>query len=287
MILAVIGVAWLIIRFSDVVSELAARRLTQRRRASKLAVLGLFHRLFKIVVALLGGVVIVYASGKDVTALLAGLGLGGIAIAFAAQKTLENLFGGVSLISDEQVRVGDFCRFGDKLGTVHDVGLRSTRVRTLDRTILSIPNGQLSQMSLENFTLRDKFLFNHQIGLRYETTPGQLRQVLSETRELLRAHTRIEQESARIRLIGFGASAFTLEVFAYVSASDAPDFLQTQEALLLDILDIIVACGSGLAFPSQTMYVTRDKASDPTLVEEAAARMEQRREQSSKAAPQA
>jgi MscS family membrane protein len=182
----------------------------------------------------------------------------------------------VALISDEPIRVGDFCQFADKLGTVEDIGLRSTRVRTLDRTILSIPNGQLSLMTLENFTLRDKFLFRHKIGLRYETTPEQMRCVLTQIRELLRSHPKVDQGDARARLIGFADSSFTVEVFAHIVGEAFRNFLETQEELLLLILDIIVAAGSAVAYPSRTLYVARDKPQDPALVEQAATRVQQR-----------
>ena len=258
--IAIFGTTWLVIRFSDIAKELAVLRLTKRQLESKRAVLALSHRAFKIGVALAGAVAMIYARGRDVTAILAGVGLGGIAVAFAAQRTLENLFGGVAIISDEPIRVGDFCRFADKLGTVEDIGLRSTRVRTLDRTLLSIPNGQLSVMTLENFTLRDRFLFNHKIGLRYETTPCQLRCILADFRELFRTHPAVDPEELRIRLVQFGDSAFVIEVFAYLMGSDYLVFLETQEELLLAIMDIIVAGSSGLAYPSQTLYITRDRA---------------------------
>jgi len=178
----------------------------------------------------------------------------------------------VSVISDEPIRVGDVCRFVDKVGTVEDIGLRSTRVRTLDRTILSIPNGQLSLMTLENLTLRDKFLFNQNIGLRYETTPDQMRSVLSGIRDVVLTHPQVDIEGARVRLVKFADSAFTIEIFTYFFVNDFNAFLETQEELLMNILDIIVASGSGLAYPSQTIYVTRDKAHDPALVDQAAVR---------------
>jgi MscS family membrane protein len=257
--IAIFGTAWLVIRISDIVMELTRLRLTRGQLESKRAVLALSHRAFKIAVALAAAVAMVYASGRDVTAILAGVGLGGIAVAFAAQKTLENLFGGVAIISDEPIRVGDFCRFADKLGTVEDIGLRSTRVRTLDCTLLSIPNGQLSVMTLENFTLRDRFLFNHKIALRYETTPAQLRQILADLRDLFRTHPSTDPEVARIRLVQFGDSAFLIEVFVYLLGSDYLVFLETQEELLLSIMDIIVAGGSGFAYPSHTLYLAQDK----------------------------
>ena len=93
------------------------------------------------------------------TAVVAGIGVGGIAVALAAQKTLENLIGGITIVSDQPIRVGDFCRVGEYQGTVQAVGLRSTRIRTLGRTVVSIPNGQLAVMNIENFSLRDKIWF--------------------------------------------------------------------------------------------------------------------------------
>jgi len=273
--MAVIGFTWLVVRISDIAAERGAASLARRQASSKLAVMTLLHRLFKIGAATVGAVATVYVVGGDVTALVAGVGLGGIVIALAAQKTLENLFGGVALITDEPIRVGDFCRFVDKVGTVVDIGLRSTSVRTLDRTILSIPNGQLSLMTLENITLRDKFLFQQNIGVRYETTPAQMHSILTGVRELVATHPKVEPADARVRLIRFADSAFTIEVFAYLLVNDHSIFLEIQEGLLMSILDIIVAAGSGLAFPSQTLYMTRDTPLDPALVDQAAVRARQ------------
>jgi MscS family membrane protein len=269
--MAVFGLAWLVSRASNIVADRATQILNRRQLTGKVATLILLHRLFKVAVSILAAVVLVWASGGDVSTIMAGVGLGGIAIAFAAQKTLENLFGGVAIISDEPIRVGDFCRFADKLGSVEDIGLRSTRIRTLDRTILSIPNGQLSNMILENFTLRDRFLFNHRLGLRYETPPGQLRSILAEIRELLGAHPTVDPRDARVRLIQFGDSAFIIEVFVYLRGSDYLLFLETQEELLLAIMNVIVAGGSGFAYPSQTLYM-RDNKDNPGAIEEAETR---------------
>jgi MscS family membrane protein len=201
---------------------------------------------------------VVRSFGIDVTAALAGLGVGGIAIAFAAQKTIENLFGTVTVIVDEPIRVGDYCRAGNISGTVEDIGLRSTRIRALDRTLVTIPNGQLAAMSIENFAHRDKFLFRHDIRLRYETTPDQLRHILAEIRKIMSEHPKVESASIRIRFIRFGDSSLDLEVFLYVFALDLEVFLEVQEDLLLRIMDIIEASGTWVALPSQTTYVRQD-----------------------------
>jgi MscS family membrane protein len=210
--------------------------------------------------------------GFNLTTVLAGLGIGGIAIAFAAQKTLENLFGGISVLADEVIRVGDYCRFGTSTGTVEDISLRSTRVRTDARTELSIPNGALATMNIENFTRRDKILFNPVLQIRYETTPDQLRYLLAEIRRLLYEHPKIGSESASIRFANFDSSGFRLEIFSYVLTRDYNEFMAVREDLLLRILDIVEKSGSGLAFQSQTLYLTRDHGLDP---EKSAAAQEQ------------
>jgi MscS family membrane protein len=200
--------------------------------------------------------------GVNVTGLLAGLGIGGLALALAAQKTVENLFGGVSVILDQPVRVGDFCRFGDRLGTVEEVGLRSTRVRTLDRTVVSIPNAEFSALQLENFSRRDRIWLHATLGLRYETTADQLRHVLAEVHRLLREDPRVDPEPARIRFVGFGAYSLDCEVFAYIRTADYGEFLAIREDLLLRIMDIVAASGTSFAFPSQTLYVGADPGLD-------------------------
>ncbi len=224
--LAVIGMTWLLGRLIDILTELTHRHLDRQNRPNSKTTVVLLRRLGKVTVVVAGILVILYAAGVNITAALAGLGVGGIAVAFAAQKTLENLFGGISITSDQPVRVGDFCRFGDQTGTVEDIGLRSTRIRTPDRTLVSVPNGHLSSISLENFGVRDKIWFHPTIQLRYETSADQLRYVLAEIRQMLYAHPRVETQSARIRFVKLGASSLELEIFAYVLATDYAVFLE-------------------------------------------------------------
>jgi MscS family membrane protein len=217
--------------------------------------------------------------GFNLTTMLAGLGIGGIAIAFAAQKTLENLFGGVSVLADEVIRVGDYCRFGDRTGTVEDISLRSTRVRTDARTELSIPNGALATMNIENFSRRDKILFNPVLAIRSETTADQLRYLLAEIRRMLYAHPRVESDSATVRFANFDNSSLRLEVFSYALTRDANEFIAIREDLLLRIMDIVEQSGSGIAFPSQTLYMSRDSGLDKEKAAAAEQQVQQWRDQ--------
>jgi MscS family membrane protein len=261
--LAVVALAWLLLRAADIAANVLTQHAAVAKRTENTALLHLGRRLIKAAVLVAAALILLYRGGVDLTAALAGLGLGGLALAFSAQKTLENLFGGIMLISDQTLRVGDFCRIGDQTGTVEDIGLRATRLRTLERTLLNIPNGQLSAMNVENFAWRDKILFRPVVGLRYETTPDQLRYVLAEVRRLLYAHPQVETESARVRFVRFGASSLDLEVFSYIRETNFPDFLAIQEDLLLRILEIVAASGTQIAFPSSTTYLSRDTRPDP------------------------
>jgi MscS family membrane protein len=275
---AIVGGGWLLLRFADIITELTETHLRRVGQPGRVAIAQLVRRLSKLVVILVGLLALLYMANVDLTAVLAGLGIGGIAIAFAAQKTLENLFGGILIISDQPVRMGDFCKIGDVMGTVEDIGLRSTRIRTLDRTVVSIPNGQMAAVNVENFGVRDRIWFHQTIGLRHETTPDQLRYALAEIRQMLYGHPMVDTQSARIRLIRLGSSSLDLEVFAYVLTSDYATFLEVQEDLLLRIMDIVKASGTGMAFPSQTAYLARDSGLDEAKTQAAIATVRRWRE---------
>ncbi len=257
--MAVVGLTWFILFLIDAGAEI----IEGRRPEAANAVIRLSATLMKALAVIVGLVVIFYYfAGINLTAVVAGLGIGGIAVAFAAQKTIENFFGGLFLVWDKPIRLGDYCKAGEHAGTVEHIGLRSTQIRTINRTVVSIPNGQLSSISVENFAMRDRFLFKHTLNLRYETTAEQLRYLLAQIRELLYQHPRVDSTTARIRFVAFGASSLDTEIFAYVLEKDYDAFLAVQEDLLLRIMDLVESGGSGFAFPSQTLYMAKDGGLD-------------------------
>ena len=257
-VVLIIAFNWLLWRILQQLARRVRERAIYAGRTGTGSVMLLGERILKALILILAIFLILSTLGFNMTTALAGLGIGGIAIAFAAQKTLENLFGGISLLGDEVIHVGDECRFGDRIGTVEDISLRSTRIRTPQRTQLSIPNGSLATMNVENLSRRDKILFNTKLGLRYETSPDQLRYVLAQIRRLFYEHPKVETDGARIRFVGYENSLLTLEVFCYILTRNGPEFLTIQEDLLLRIMEIIEASGTSLAFPSSTVYLGRD-----------------------------
>jgi MscS family membrane protein len=252
-IMVIVACIWVLVLFN----RWGERYLIARRPSlgGSAAMLRLIRRGTNGLVLLAGLLFTLHHFGINPAATLAGLGVGGIAVALAAQKTLENLIAGISLITDQAVRVGDTLKLGDVLGTVEDVGLRSTRIRTLDRSLVSVPNGQIANMSLETLSARDKFWFHPVVGLRYETTPVQLRSIITGIRKLLTGHSSIQSSTVRVRFLRVGAFSLDVDVFAYVIARNWDDFLAIQEDLLFSVMNIVREAGTEIAFPSRTVYL--------------------------------
>ncbi|NJW51819.1 mechanosensitive ion channel [Salinimicrobium sp. CDJ15-91] len=257
----VVGLVALLIllwRLSEFIGAFSQRRMSSRGNVSGVSVVLFLKRAAKIAIVVFGIIAVLGAFGVDVTTGLAALGIGGLALALGAQKTIENFVGSVTLITDQPIRVGDFCKVGDTLGTVEKIGMRSTRIRTLGRTLVTIPNGEFSSSKIENFAHRDKFWFNPVITLRYETTPDQIRFLLVELRAVLYAHPMVTSDTARVRFIELGSDSLNLEVFTYVKVATFDEYLEVKEDLLLRIMEIVGESGTGFAFPSQTIYFGKD-----------------------------
>jgi len=249
------AVAWLLWDFVTVWTRRMRRRVATPEERGMLSLTLLLHRMLKVVIATAALLSILYIAGLDLSAALAGLGIGGIAVALAAQKTIENLFGGISILTDRVMQVGDLCRVGTSIGIVEDIGLRSTRIRTDERGLISVPNGSLATANVENLSARDKMRVFCKVGLRYETSRVQLERVLTQVSTMLREHPRVESSTAWIRLARLAESALELEMQAYVLTRDYDDYTAVRENLLLRVMDIVEGCGTSLAFPSQTVYL--------------------------------
>jgi MscS family membrane protein len=193
--------------------------------------------------------------GYPVASLVAGLGIGGLAVALAAQKTVENLFGAFSIGVDQPFREGDFVKIEDFVGTVEAVGLRSSRFRTLDRTVITIPNGRLADMRLESFTARDRLRLATVIGLEYRTTAAQMRDVLEGFERVLRSHPRIWLDAVVVRFREFAASSLDIEIMAWFQTADWAEFQLIRQEILLQFMDVVERAGTSFAFPTQTVHI--------------------------------
>lgn len=251
---AIVALTWLLVVLAHQMERYAEQRVAPANFSATVSLMRVGTTLADIVIVIAGVLIMLRHFGVDPTPLLAGLGVGGIAVALAAQKTLENVIAGASLIFDQAVRLGDFLRVGTLEGTVEEIGLRSTRIRTLDRTVVTVPNSQIASMSLETVSMRDKFWFHPVLPLTYETTSDQLHIVLDAIRQLLTGHPVVERGSVRVRLLRLGAFSQDVEVFAYVYARDWVHFLEIQEELLFTVTSIVQRAGTQIAVPTQRLY---------------------------------
>jgi MscS family membrane protein len=253
--------AWLVSRIIDRGFHHAVKHMRTHRGGGE-SILILMQRLTRIMMLIIALVSALALFGLNVKTALTGLGIGGLAIALGAQKTLENLIGGVSVLMDKAVHVGDFCKIGDRVGTVEDIGLRSLKLRTLDQNLLVVPNGSLAQMQFENMTARTKLLINQNFSLRIETQVEQLRFVLDRVKKMLDGHLAIESESSRVSVISFAGAAFELELFAYGKTGDWTEFTAIRQDVILKIAEIVEAAGTRFAAPTRLTYLSPDAGVD-------------------------
>src|SRR5579862_4704802 len=275
LIVSATWIAWRFVRWS--LRRVRLRALS-RGQAGTGSLMLLGERILKAVIFILGILAVLSSLGFNMSTALAGLGIGGLAIGFGAQQTIANLFGGVSVLGDEVFRVGDVCRFGDRTGVVEDIGLRSTRIRTEERTLVAIPNGTVATINLENLSRRDKILFKTTLGLRPESKADHVRYVLAEIRKLLYSHPKIETQSVRVRLVDIAGTSLSMEVFSYILTRDYNEFAAVREDLLLRMMDVMEDSGSGLALPSQTLYLSRDSGVEKQKAENAVKKIAELRE---------
>ena len=259
------ALAWLIWTGTMIFAEMviASPRISERSLNAHLL------RLIARTAGVLGVIaIVVYVSnelGVPLYGIVAGLGVGGLAVALAVRPTLENVISGLILFTDKPVQIGDFCSFGNEMGTIEEIGLRSTRIRRRDDTLVSVPNADFVQRELHNYARRRARLYETTLGLRYETTPEQLRYVLVRLREMLNGHPKVSPEKLHVRFDGFGAYSLDIALFAYIRTRDRLIYRAIREDINLRIIDIINEAGTGFAFPSQTTYLGRDTGLDPEL----------------------
>jgi MscS family membrane protein len=256
----VFAVFWALWRSVPVLVAWATTRSWAVSSPSARNMLSIASNIFRGVIVALGIIAVIAALGYPVTTVLAGLGIGGLALAFGAQKTVENVFGSVSLAVDQPFRIGDFVKVEDFVGTVEDIGLRSTRFRTLDRTVVSIPNGKLADQRLESFEVRDRMRLATTIGLTYDTTQSQMKTVLAGLERVLRTHPHIWPDAVVVKFKEFAASSLDIEIMAWFNVPTWGDFQVCRQEVLLGFMGVVEEAGAGFAFPTRTVHLVQENA---------------------------
>ena len=246
---------WSLLRSVDVITDIIKMSPWGMSHVASRSLLSLGARISKVALAIMAVVAIISELGYPVASLIAGLGIGGLALALASQKTVENLFGAFSLGVDQPFREGDFVKIDDFSGTVEAIGLRSTRVRTPDRTVISIPNGKLAEMRIESFAQRDRIRLACTLGLVYGTTANQMRLVVAGLEQTLREHPKIWPEGITVRFRELNPSSLDIEIGAWFGTSDNDEFQTIRQEILLQFMEVVEQAGTSFAFPTRTVHV--------------------------------
>jgi MscS family membrane protein len=254
---------WMLWRGVDVAAQAFGSARWAKDHPGSRALLPLGRRVAKVTVVIASVVALLSELGYSVTSLVAGLGIGGLAVALAARSTLENLFGAFSLGADQPFREGDLVKIEDFVGTVEAIGLRSTRIRTLDRTVITLPNGKLADMRVESFAARDRIRLACDLGLVYGTTAAQMRQILAGLERVLRQHPKIFPDDIRVGFKELAASALNIEIMAWFQTADLAEYEAIRQEVLLQLMAVVEGCGSSFAFPTQTVHLATEPSARP------------------------
>ena len=260
----IIALLWVMVGVIDLIMYRLADRMQRNGKQDAVVLLKPASTSIKLIIILIAIVSWMDNLGYQVTTILAGLGVGGIAVAMAAQKSLENLIGSITIYMSQPVHVGDFCQFGDTLGTVEEIGLRATQLRTLARTVVHVPNAMFAAGKIENLTQRDKILYSTRLRLSYNDRPEQVKQVLAKIRELIDQDEFIDEENSRVRFLEFGEYAQELELYVYIKTRDFVEYLEHREDINLKINDIVESAGAQLTVPAKTISLTQSSDSPLT-----------------------
>jgi MscS family membrane protein len=258
---------WLMFAGMNLMRDIYSSRLQQRDRSGAAVLLRPAINAVKLLVGMAAALIYLDKLGINITTVLAGLGVGGIAVALALQKPMEDVFGAITLYTQQPIRVGDFCRVGTEMGTIEEIGLRTTRLRTLADTLIAIPNGRLANEPIDNFSAREKILYRPTLRLRYDTTPEQLTHILDGIRDYFSSHDRILQDNHRVRFKEIADDALLIEVYAYLNTKDWSVYLELAEELNMRILEIVAQAGTTLSLPARTLHIEQsDDAGKATIV---------------------
>ncbi|MGE6331307.1 mechanosensitive ion channel family protein [Psychrobacter pacificensis] len=252
-----LALTWLLLRVIDAIFTRAVNLSYKKNYTERVSILGLLRKVVKALLLIFAVIVIFGNLGFDLTTGIAALGVGGLALALGAQKTIENLVGSVVVVADSPVRIGDYCKFGTYEGTVIDIGIRSSRVRTLTRTIVTVPNGDFSSMQIENFTSRDMFRFFHQLYLKRTADIDVVFKMVKDLDEFLKEHEMTNQEWNQVNILELRQDCYVIQLQAYINANDVMEFYDKQNVVFVDVLNQVAKYDVEHALPTQQLIVNQ------------------------------
>ncbi len=255
-IMVVIDIFWFLYSMVPLIHFLLFNR-EQRKNISK-ELQNLIIRILRILVITLAIITILNNFGVNVSALIASLGLGGLVFALAAKDTASNLFGSIALMLDHSIKLGEWIKVNGVEGTVEDIGMRTTKIRTFEKSIVVVPNSIVASSNIENFSRRGIRRIKMVIGLTYDTNPQQIKNIVTNIKQMLKSHPNIAQnQTLLVRFDRFDDSSLGIFIYTFTNTSDWEKYLEIREDINLKIMQIVKDAGSDFAFPSQTLYIEK------------------------------
>lgn len=251
-VIAVIWAAWVLISLFRAKQQI---KLLANDRPGAAKLMQPMSTLMKIVVLMFGVLFWLNNLGINITTVLAGLGVGGLAMALALQKPIEDMMGALSIFSQAPFRVGDLVKYRQILGTIEDIGLRTTRLRTLTNTVVCCPNAQIAYEEVENISFRQKIRYWPTLRLRYDSSPEQLERIRDGILDMLKSHPKVHDDPVRVRFTDFDRDAVLLKVHSFVATTEFTDFLEISEQLNLGVMKIVAGEGARFALPGATVQI--------------------------------
>ncbi len=266
-IATILVVVWTAFKLVDALAVLMGEMADRTDSQLDDQVVPLLRKSFKVFLGVLAFILIAQNLGYSVSGLLAGLGIGGLAVAMAAKDTLANFFGSLMILIDQPFHRGDWVTFPGGDGVVEEIGLRSTRVRTFAKTVVSVPNQALANATVENHSLMPKRRIKFTLGVTYDASVEQIEQLVARIEDYLRGNPDIDQEFMLVKFTEFGPSSLDLFVYCFTASTDWTKHLSVKQEVNLTIMKMIEEMGMSIAFPTQTVHLVRDESEAPEHAE--------------------
>lgn len=251
------SITWIVLKVTDFIFLVLEKKAEKTENKQDDQLIAFASEFVKIVIIIFSIFVIMGSVFEvNIGSLIAGLGIGGLALALAAKESLENLLGSFTIFFDKPFMIGDTVQVGSIVGTVEKIGFRSTRIRTLEKSYLTVPNRKMIDAELDNLSLRTFRRVKFNVGLTYSTKIEQIKNIVTDIQKLIDDHTHTNMDG-KVRFMEFGASSLDVMVLYYIDTMDFGVFLEVKEEINFKIMEIVQKHGSDFAFPTQTIHIEK------------------------------
>ncbi len=253
----IFAISWMLYRAENILSKTLETFFKKKNNEVALGFIPFFNKFIKFSIIAFASMLILQAWGYNIGALITGLGIGGLAVALAAKDTLANMFGSIMILFDRPFKIGDWIKTPATEGVVEDIGFRSTKIRTFENSLVSVPNSQIANEPIENFSLRNRRRIKFTIGITYSTPTHKVQKAVDKIREMLINHPDIYKGTLLVYFTEFADSSLNIFVYCFTNTAVWKDYLNIRQDVNLKIMSIMESLDIEFAFPSLSLYVEK------------------------------